>query len=158
MRGGDTLVDEHGWMSGICSNFYHSTEKSETFSYRCPSSVTRIGSEEPIHATASPRGKPRGRNHGFLPHNAPLCPVRFRAADSRPYRAFPDFTPLKLFFADSYTVYIFFSAGRRRRRCRRPVSGGRWRGCPHPPRSSGTAPRRPCCWASRGSPPHGSGG
>ena len=40
MRGGDRLVNECSWMSGICSGFLHSTEKSETFGYRCPSSVT----------------------------------------------------------------------------------------------------------------------
>ena len=39
MRGGERLVDECSWMSGICSGFHHSTGKSETFSYRCPSSV-----------------------------------------------------------------------------------------------------------------------
>ena len=39
MRGGDRLVNECSWMSGICSSFFHSTGKSETFSYRCPSSV-----------------------------------------------------------------------------------------------------------------------
>ena len=39
MRGGDRLVNECSWMSGICSSFFHSTGKSETFSYRYPSSV-----------------------------------------------------------------------------------------------------------------------
>ena len=56
MRGGDRVDDECGWMSGKCSGLYHSTGKSETFSYRCPSSVTFIGSEEPLKAPASPGG------------------------------------------------------------------------------------------------------
>ena len=33
MRGGDRLVQECSWMSGICSGFLHSTEKSITFSH-----------------------------------------------------------------------------------------------------------------------------
>ena len=64
MRGGDRLVDECSSMSGKCSGLLHSTEQSETFRYRCPSSVTFIGSEEPLKATASPRGKPRGGRPG----------------------------------------------------------------------------------------------
>ena len=39
MRGGERLVKECSWMRGICSRLYHSTEKSKTFSCRCPSSV-----------------------------------------------------------------------------------------------------------------------
>ena len=39
MRGGEQLVNECSWMSGICSDFYHSTRKFKTFSCRCPSSV-----------------------------------------------------------------------------------------------------------------------
>ena len=39
MRGGERLVEECGWMRGRCSWFYHPTEKSKTFTYRCPSSV-----------------------------------------------------------------------------------------------------------------------
>ena len=39
MRGSERLVEEYSWMRGICSRLYHSTEKSETFRYRCPSSV-----------------------------------------------------------------------------------------------------------------------
>ena len=39
MRGGERLVNECSWMSGICSGFYHSTGKSKTLRYRCPSSV-----------------------------------------------------------------------------------------------------------------------
>ena len=60
MRGSERLVGECSRISGICSGFHHLTWIFETFSYRRPSSVTRIGSEVPIHATASPRGKPRG--------------------------------------------------------------------------------------------------
>ena len=39
MRGSERLVEEYSWMRGICSRLYHSTKKSETFRYRCPSSV-----------------------------------------------------------------------------------------------------------------------
>ena len=39
MRGGERLVKKCSWMSDICSRLYHSTKKSETFRYRCPSSV-----------------------------------------------------------------------------------------------------------------------
>ena len=60
MRGGDSLVYECSWMSGIRSGFLHSTGKSKTFSHRHPSSVSPAGSEEPSWLTASPRGKPRG--------------------------------------------------------------------------------------------------
>ena len=62
MRGGDRLVNECSWMSGICSGFLHSTGKSETFSYRRPSSVTTKTTVPKCRcfvATASPRGKPR---------------------------------------------------------------------------------------------------
>ena len=88
MRGGDRVDDECGWMSGKCSGLYHSTGKSETFSYRCTSSVTFIGSEEPLKATASPRGKPRGSCGRLVPFNEWLNPVGWRADAIRPYRAF----------------------------------------------------------------------
>ena len=39
MRGIERLVEEYSWMRGMCSRLYHSTKKSETFRYRCPSSV-----------------------------------------------------------------------------------------------------------------------
>ena len=39
MRGGERLVKKCSSMRGICSRLYHSTEKSKTFSCRCPSSV-----------------------------------------------------------------------------------------------------------------------
>ena len=39
MRGGERLVKKCSLMRGICSRLYHSTEKSKTFSCRCPSSV-----------------------------------------------------------------------------------------------------------------------
>ena len=39
MRGGERLVKKCSWMSGICFGLHHSTGKSETFRYRCPSSV-----------------------------------------------------------------------------------------------------------------------
>ena len=62
MRGCDRLVNKCSWMSGICSGFLHSTGKSETFSYRRPSSVTTKTTVPKCRcfvATASPRGKPR---------------------------------------------------------------------------------------------------
>ena len=40
MRGGDRLVNECNWMSGICFRLHHSTGKSKTFSHRHPSLVT----------------------------------------------------------------------------------------------------------------------
>jgi len=60
MRGGDRLVKECSWLNGKCSRSYHSGEQSKTFRYRCPSSVSLAGSEEPSRLPASPRGKPRG--------------------------------------------------------------------------------------------------
>ena len=39
MRGGERLVNECSWLSGICFGLHHSTEQSETLRYRCPSSV-----------------------------------------------------------------------------------------------------------------------
>jgi len=80
MRGGDRLVYECSWMSGICSGFLHSTEKSKTFSHRHPSSVSPAGSEEPSWLTASPRGKPRGRLRELVPFNELLTSVSFWAA------------------------------------------------------------------------------
>ena len=50
----------------------------------------------------------------------------------------------------------FFSADRRRRRCRRPGSAGQWRGCRRLPEFSGTLPQPPWSWASEDFPPHGS--
>ena len=59
------MVKECSPMSGICSSFYHSTGKSETLRYRCPSSVSLAGSEEPSSLPASPRGKPRTMTGNF---------------------------------------------------------------------------------------------
>ncbi len=39
MRGGERLVNECGWMSGICLRFHRLTGIFETIRYRCPSSV-----------------------------------------------------------------------------------------------------------------------
>ena len=39
MRGGERLVKECGWMSGICLRFHRLTGIFETIRYRCPSSV-----------------------------------------------------------------------------------------------------------------------
>ena len=39
MRGGERLVSECGWMSGICLRFHRLTGIFETIRYRCPSSV-----------------------------------------------------------------------------------------------------------------------
>ena len=86
MRGGDTGDYVCSWMSDRCSEFYHSTGIFETLRYRCPSSVTFIGSEEPLKATASPRGKPRDARFTHLRFNAQFCPVGLRADSIRPYR------------------------------------------------------------------------
>ena len=56
--GSDRLAPRCSSMSGKCSNFYHSTTKSETFGYRRPSSVS-------LWLTASPRGKPRAVTISF---------------------------------------------------------------------------------------------
>ena len=85
MRGGGRLVNECSWISGICFRLHHSTEKSETFSHRHPSSASLAGSEVPSSLAASPRGKPRGRRLKLLPFTEPLYPRNGRAASSRPY-------------------------------------------------------------------------
>ena len=89
MRGGDRLVNECSWMRGICPGFPHSTGKSETFSHRHPSSVTTKTSVPKCRcfvATASPRGKPRGRNHKQFTTNEPCCPGSDGSPARRPLR------------------------------------------------------------------------
>ena len=94
MRGGDRLVNGCSWMNGICSGFLHLTGKSETFSYRRPSSAS-------LRSAASPRGKPRGGSDSCFHTMHPVVPEaagrqvgdpysggeapRQRAAKSRPY-------------------------------------------------------------------------
>ena len=94
MRGGDRLVNGCSWMNGICSGFLHLTGKSETFSYRRPSSAS-------LRSAASPRGKPRGGSDGCFHTMHPVVPEaagrllgdpysggeapRQRATSSRPY-------------------------------------------------------------------------
>ena len=67
MRGGDRLVNGCSWMNGICSGFLHLTGKSETFSYRRPSSAS-------LRSAASPRGKPRGGSDGCFHTMHPVVP------------------------------------------------------------------------------------
>ena len=67
MRGGDRLVNECSQMIVICSGFLHLTGKSETFSYRRPSSAS-------LRSAAFPRGKPRGGSDGCFHIMHPVVP------------------------------------------------------------------------------------
>ena len=67
MRGGDRLVNGCSWMNGICPGFLHLTGKSETFSYRRPSSAS-------LRSAAFPRGKPRGGSDGCFHTMHPVVP------------------------------------------------------------------------------------
>ena len=62
MRGGDRLVNECSWMSGICFSFYHSTYCCGDFK-RSPPLISLFYQPVPkcrlIKNPASPRGKPR---------------------------------------------------------------------------------------------------
>ena len=62
MRGGDRLVNECSWMSGICFSFYHSTYCCGDFK-RSPPLISLFCQSVPkcrlIKNPASPRGKPR---------------------------------------------------------------------------------------------------
>ena len=63
MRGGDRLVNECSWMSGICFNFHHSTYWCGDFKLSPPLiSHDKISVPKCRYfiVTASPRGKPRG--------------------------------------------------------------------------------------------------
>ncbi len=62
MRGGDRVVQECSWMSGIRFDFHHSTYYCRNLSFRHPSSASLAGSEVPSSLAASPRGKPRTQN------------------------------------------------------------------------------------------------
>ncbi len=73
------MVNECSWMNGICFGFLHSTGKSETFSHRRPSSAS-------LRSAASPRGKPRGRNHKQFTTNAPCCLGSNGSPNWRPLR------------------------------------------------------------------------
>ena len=73
---------------------HHSTGVFETFTYRCPSSVSLAGSEEPSSLPASPRGKPRGRRLTLSPFTEQLAPVTFGRMLSAPTSAHP----LKLYY------------------------------------------------------------
>ena len=77
-------------MNEICFGFHHLTEQSITFSHRHPSSVTTKTSVPKCRcfvATASPRGKPRGRNHKQFTTNEPCCPGSDGSPSWRPLRA-----------------------------------------------------------------------
>ena len=62
MRGGDRLVNECSWMSGICFSFYHSTYCCGDFK-RSPPLISLFCQSVPKcrlpKNPASPRGKPR---------------------------------------------------------------------------------------------------
>ena len=62
MRGGDRLVNEYSWMSGICFSFYHSTYCCGDFKRSQPLISLFCQSVPKCRLTknpASPRGKPR---------------------------------------------------------------------------------------------------
>ena len=83
MRGGDRLVNECSWMSGICFSFYHSTYCCGDFK-RSPPLISLFCQSVPKcrlpKNPASPRGKPRGRNHKQFITNEPHCLGSTRAA------------------------------------------------------------------------------
>ena len=84
MRGGDRLMEECSWMSGICPSFFHSTGKSETFSYRYPSSVffaNRFRSADWQKIQLPLGGSQEGENHTLPAFTQPLNPVSFLAGE-----------------------------------------------------------------------------
>ena len=86
MRGGDRVVQECNWMSGIRFDFHHSTYYCRNLSFRHPSSASLAGSEVPSSLAASPRGKPRGINHSHFTTNAPRYPGSIGSPNWRPLR------------------------------------------------------------------------
>ena len=90
MRGGDTVDYVCSWMSGRCSEFYHSTGIFETLRYRHPSSVffaNRFRS-----ADSQKIQLPPGGSQGVLDRACTIQPgtsehPRLRADAIRPYRA-----------------------------------------------------------------------
>ena len=88
MRGGDRLVNECSWMSGICFSFYHSTYCCGVFK-RSPPLISLFCQSVPKcrlpKNPASPRGKPRTQK--------PLVITIQRASQLRGFRVAKLATP-----------------------------------------------------------------
>ena len=105
MRGGERLVDECGWMSGICSGFYHLMEKSVTFSYRCPFISHFHRFRRAAESDSFPSGEAKGASFTLLPFNEPLYPGNERADAIRPYNSCGKLVPFnRRLNPVSYTV------------------------------------------------------
>ena len=81
------MVNKCSWMSGICSGFLHLTGENLKL-LAIAALISLFYQPVPkcrlIKNPASPRGKPRGRNHKQFTINTPRCPRSFGLQGWRP--------------------------------------------------------------------------
>ena len=72
MRGGDRLVNECSYMNGICFDFHHLTEKSETFKLSPPLISQPCRFRSAVKPGSFPPGEAKGQLRELVPFNVLL--------------------------------------------------------------------------------------